>query len=674
MGGRGSVGSIYRIVAVKPGSPKADEVTQPLAAWSKVRDQLPLKEGTKDAELIEQVKKLLGNEKAEQRAHAVWLLGVVGLPKNPQSEKLLMNSLTTALGDGPLVRRRACEAFIRLGIEPPVKELLPLLADKDQFVRTAARLVLQRIDPKKWASDLISSGPDLVAFEAIVSLCKEHRAQEFAEVIWKRLHDDTPDGSDLEEVLNYLRCIQLALIHTIDRGDPVRGIAAECIEMFPHADAKVNRELAILLSEFGRGKLLAADEVVEKLLIGLEKARDDKPQQIHYFYCLRLLKEGWKSAHKDKLTAWYNGTKSWTGGASFTRFLENIFRECLDAWTVEDRQRLLADGLTHPLPALVLAQKLQTDRQYELLPVVKELRSKVAQTKGVHREKELSNALGEVLARTALLKPDSPDNWNTLVESLTLDNATVVFDVVAALKKSPLKPKPENASAFRGAILAARKLDDKNRIKGIELLRHWSGDKQFGLPDTESMKELSAWAKWFAQSFPKEPALPITFEDKPAESKYKFDELLAFLEKDPAGQKGDVGKGKLVFEKGQCLKCHKYGAAGEGLGPDLTTLSKRFKRADVLEAMLQPSKVISDQYRSTTVVTKKGQTLTGLMALQGGTVVILQQDGTKVMLKEDDVAEKFASLVSVMPEKLLDTLTKEEIADLFAYLESEPAK
>ena len=155
-----------------------------------------------------------------------------------------------------------------------------------------------------------------------------------------------------------------------------------------------------------------------------------------------------------------------------------------------------------------------------------------------------------------------------------------------------------------------------------------------------------------------------------AESKYKFDELLTFLEKD--GKTGDAKKGRVVFEKAQCIKCHKYGKDGDALGPDLTNVSKRFKRADVLESIIYPSKVISDQYRSSRIVTKKGQALIGLAsAPQDGVVTLLQQDGSKLTLKESEIEQRFASLISVMPERLLDTLDKKEIADLFAFLESD---
>jgi hypothetical protein len=54
--------------------------------------------------------------------------------------------------------------------------------------------------------------------------------------------------------------------------------------------------------------------------------------------------------------------------------------------------------------------------------------------------------------------------------------------------------------------------------------------------------------------------------------------------------------------------------------------------------------------------------------------MVLLSDGTKTTVRKDQVDQQFAALTSVMPEKLLDLLTKEEIADLFAFLESDPAK
>jgi putative heme-binding domain-containing protein len=260
-----------------------------------------------------------------------------------------------------------------------------------------------------------------------------------------------------------------------------------------------------------------------------------------------------------------------------------------------------------------------------------------------------------------------------LVGGLSSSNKVILFEAIVALRKIDGRPKPDDGKTYRALLMAAAKLDPNNRWKAVELLRHWSNDRRFGADEGQWQPELASWSRWFAQAFPKEPALPAAEGDKPTASKYAFDDLLTFLAKGD-GKAGNVADGRKAFEKAQCIKCHKYGKEGEGLGPDLTTLSKRFKRFDMLEAIYFPSKVISDQYRSTTIVTKRGQRIDGLAALQGDVVTVLQADGTKATLRKKDIDQQFSSLVSVMPEKLLDLLTKQEIADLFAFLESEPAK
>src|SRR5687767_12685049 len=63
--------------------------------------------------------------------------------------------------------------------------------------------------------------------------------------------------------------------------------------------------------------------------------------------------------------------------------------------------------------------------------------------------------------------------------------------------------------------------------------------------------------------------------------------------------------GRAVFEK-QCASCHRFGELGKEVGPDLTTIASRFKKKDLLESTLWPSKTISDQYQSEMFELKDG--------------------------------------------------------------------
>lgn len=703
MGGRGTRGGVYRIVYTSdsPSLPwaKIRESDQPLAAWSRPafagaprRDSKPSpvttslhalaqdvarndKDRLRALTLLqtqgaifkpEKLQALALDKNAEVRARAVTMLSFNAIQSERNSEPLI-----NALKDqDALVRRRACEALIRREIEPPVDAIWPLLADTDRFVRTAARLVLQRIEPARWTERLWKEPLDGVFMEGVVALCKTNQAAPFAALIFERLNKVNATVSP-SIMLDFLRVFQLALIHTKTRPELVKALALRCEKAFPQADPRINRELAIVLTHCRTAGLLD-QPVHDKLLNALVAAKEDKAQQIHYFYCLRLLSgDPWTVAQKQTLSNWYDATKSWQGGLSFTPFLENIFRELLAAYTVAERQEIIRKADQQPLVALVLAQRLQTDRQQELLKDLENLSQRIGSFYKPYRGVDLPQAVTTAILRTALQNP-SADNWPHLVRGLDTTNSLLLFDLIETLKKLPTKPKAEDPAPFRVLLTASDRLDERSRWQAVELLRHWTNGKQFGAEDRDWKAELPAWKKWFAQTFPQEPAFAGATDQVPM-SKYQFADLLALLESPPARQ-GNAARGRIVFEKAQCIKCHKYGKEGEGIGPDLTTLSKRFKRPDTLDALFYPSKVISDQYRSTTLVTKKGQQLSGLVALQDDGIVVLQSDGTKINLKKDEVAQQFASLVSVMPEKLLDALSKEEIIDLFQFLESEPAK
>jgi putative heme-binding domain-containing protein len=598
------------------------------------------------------------------RAHSIWLLGV-------NEARNARPTLLAALHDAdPLVRRRACEALIRAGLEPPLEDLWPLLGDADRFVRHAARLVLERIEPSRWAERLAAEKDDQTAWQAIVALCQRNWAAPYAELVFRRLSSPPAPSAPEKALLDYLRTLQLALIHIPSRPAPVREIAQQCVRLFPQASWRVNRELAILLTAFQREGLLATP-ITEKLYQALEASAGDRAQQIHYFYCLRLLKEGWTPAMKRGLALWYDGTQSWRGGFSFTPFLENIFRETLSVYTLAERRQLLAEARQHPLPALVLCTRLQLEKQPELASDLVHLLTELKQGRPVFRQDELQQAALGALVHNATIQPNS-EYWGALLAGLESSNPLVLAQALRLLRQaSELRPQKDDPGPYRAVLTAAARLRSvKDRAEAVALLRQWRGPL-FGDGPSKADVELRLWARWFRQTFPKEPLPAFRETETSSRSKYQMGQLLPLLEQAAAQKKGNVARGRQVFIKAQCSKCHKHGADGEGgIGPDLTNLAQRFKRADILESILEPSKVISDQYRAMTITTKAGQELHGLVSVQGDTVTVTLSDASRVVLRKEEIESQVASLVSVMPEQLLDALSIEEIIDLFAYLEA----
>jgi putative heme-binding domain-containing protein len=131
-------------------------------------------------------------------------------------------------------------------------------------------------------------------------------------------------------------------------------------------------------------------------------------------------------------------------------------------------------------------------------------------------------------------------------------------------------------------------------------------------------------------------------------------------------------RGRKMFAAARCVICHRFDGSGGATGPDLTNVAGRFGFKDLNEAIVDPSKVISDQYRASMVVTTKGQIYTGRVASeQNGTLTVLTdpEDINKIVeVPADQVDEVTPSKVSLMPKDLLKTLNQDEVLDLLAYL------
>lgn len=645
LGGRGSAGGVYRVRYTGPLTREFTDAKriQPLAAWSEGR-------GWKTA-----------------------------------ASSLATNDLK---GGDARKQRLACEAIIRENMTVAADDLFPLLDTQDAYLRTAARLVLQRLDPKDWISKL-SKLSDLQSMEAIVAMCKIHQLAPYKEQVLDRLSRMQP-ASDAATQLQQLRTWQLVCIHgDLDGKNPeVQKAIDNWYSRFPSSDDSVNRELIILLVHAHRSAWSALP-IPGKILDVMQKT-SDRQQQIHYFYCTRLLNNGWTSQHKQQMVKWFEQTRTWTGGHSFTPFMENIFQEWATNLSKEEKLSILAEVEQYPFTCgILLKDKSLAFKPADLVAMVQKLktgattaslRDSIIESLGRDvKEPSVQQALRQLVDQQpeltdqvvrALVKAPSLENSKYYLAALKTTSPLVMKDSINALLKTKYAPVKDDPEPYHRVLLGVGRLAEKDRLLAVKLLQKWK-DQRFSAEGNDLTAELTGWSRWYGQQFPKATPLPNVAAIT-ATSKWKLAELRQKLESDPLYKTGDITRGKAVFAKANCIKCHKFGSEGEGLGPDLTTLKSRFQRADTLEAILDPSKTISDQYRGTVLVTTNGQTITGLAAPQGDSVTVLQTDGTKVTLKKADIESQVASTVSPMPEKLIDELTLQEIADLFAYLESTP--
>jgi putative heme-binding domain-containing protein len=164
------------------------------------------------------------------------------------------------------------------------------------------------------------------------------------------------------------------------------------------------------------------------------------------------------------------------------------------------------------------------------------------------------------------------------------------------------------------------------------------------------------------------------FTSKPRDfvKKWTVDELLPVVEKGLTERNYD--RGRNLFGEAKCFGCHRFNNEGGGFGPDLTIVSGRYGPRDLLESIIEPSKVISDQYASVLITTLAGKSLHGrIINLHNDTIHVntdMLNPNAITNVNRKDVDEITTSKISMMPDGLIDNFNADEVLDLVAYLYS----
>ena len=132
--------------------------------------------------------------------------------------------------------------------------------------------------------------------------------------------------------------------------------------------------------------------------------------------------------------------------------------------------------------------------------------------------------------------------------------------------------------------------------------------------------------------------------------------------------KADVAKGKTVFAS-RCASCHKLGNEGNAIGPDLTSIGKKFDSPALLDAIINPSAAIVFGYEQWLVNTKDGASIYGFLISENKhTIVIRDIAGQKHIIEVIKIASKKKQNKSLMPDPVSNGLTEKDLADIVGFL------
>lgn len=447
-----------------------------------------------------------------------------------------------------------------------IDKALPHLSHPDRFVRTAARIAIERQPVELWKEKVFALAEPNALIEGIVALARIGRTRQSAPppvekpapgsssplvgmanpqdaalqlLILEALGKLEGQELSLDQTLAGLRALELALIRL---GKPAPDTCADLADRlgayYPHKDSFVNRELCQILI------FLDSPKVVSQTLGLMATAKDDhediagesllernvsyanaaklvsasrpNKQQIAYMFALRNARAGWTPELRKTFFSWFPHARTWKGGNSFKGFIENIRKEAL-------------------------ANFVPPEEVAEL------------------------------------------DALSSKVEAVAMANITP----------------------------------------------------------------------------PKGPGRAWT-----------IDEVLALARNGIRGRNYESGKN--LFAATMCLTCHRFNGDGGGIGPDVTGSASRYSLRDLMENIIDPSKVISDQYDTHQIEKKDGASIIGRIIVEENDKVFVMSNpfapNDHIAINSADIKSKKVYPVSMMPPGMINALNQDELLDLIAYI------
>jgi len=139
--------------------------------------------------------------------------------------------------------------------------------------------------------------------------------------------------------------------------------------------------------------------------------------------------------------------------------------------------------------------------------------------------------------------------------------------------------------------------------------------------------------------------------------------------RDVLAMQGDIARGKDVFKR-ECSKCHLLEGVGVELGLPLNTIGNRGPET-ILLSVLDPNREVNPAYLNYIVVTNKGLSVTGMITSETATSITLKRaEGETDTVLRANIDELVSTGLSIMPEGQEKLMTKQEMADVIAYLMS----
>lgn len=348
-----------------------------------------------------------------------------------------------------------------------------------------------------------------------------------------------------------------------------------------------------------------------------------------------------------------------------------VTRELLEAWVKADEMLSRGTDAGSEESELLLVRRVVLDES--LPPTIRALalrmvppRSPALSIEMLVRFLNSSDELAEEAIRSLAFRADEVKSatW-----SRALENPSLVIRRWAMLGMSAVTHDAEIRAELR------RRLDDPElRIDALRALRgreeeraevtSWWGKHQEEQRGADPDRELAEQVAVTLARMKRQPPAEAADADR--------------LRRDLASAVGEAGRAdegeRLFFHPNGpgCFQCHRIGARGSAVGPDLTLIGRSLSPERLIDSILDPNREVAPAYVSWQVVMRDGKQYVGLIAgeTHDSMVTLVDAEGRTHRLARTEIEERRALKESIMPRDVARRMTLRELADLLAFLSS----
>ena len=204
---------------------------------------------------------------------------------------------------------------------------------------------------------------------------------------------------------------------------------------------------------------------------------------------------------------------------------------------------------------------------------------------------------------------------------------------------------------------------------GARLSNYLDGIKSDAVASVEDWQMTESLKKIIATQ-PKSSIPQFTLEPRSFVKNWTMEDLAGDLD-EGIKSKRDFANGRKMAGAGTCYVCHRFKGEGGAVGPDLSSAGGKFSAYDLLEAIIDPGKEISDQYGATNFKLKDGTVVSGrIMNLGEDHYQVntnMMDPSSNTLVDVNNLVSIEPSPLSMMPPGLINTMSKDDILDLLAY-------